>query len=103
MAPYKWPLFRFWRQRIIRDAGALTFTNPRQGEYAVGRGGKQYLAKAFVVTHLASQFTPRNQAPQYDVFHIVHTGNLYPGQTSAALMQGLRLFLDRTPAARGRV
>jgi hypothetical protein len=45
------------------------------------------------------------QPPQYDVFHIVHTGNFYSvGQhTSAAVMQGLRLFLDRTPAAQGRV
>lgn len=104
LAPYKWPLFQFWRQRILRDAGALTFTNPRQGEGILGCGGKRYLAKAFVVAHLPSQLSPRNQPQQYDVFHLVHTGNFYPeDHTSAAVMQGLRLFLDRTPAAHGRV
>jgi hypothetical protein len=102
-APYKWPLFQLWRRRILRDAGALTYTNPDQGESMLGPGGKRYLSKAFVVTHLPSHFTPRKQPPQFDVFHLAHTGNLYPGQTSAGLMQGLRLFLDRTPAARGQV
>jgi hypothetical protein len=99
VAPYKWPLFRVWLDAILRDAGALTFTNPNQAEDVLGRRGRRFLDKTFVVTHLP-QFTSGHQPPQYDTFHIVHTGNLYPGRTSAALMQGLRLFLDRTPAAR---
>jgi len=28
LAPYKWPMFATWRHRILRDAGALTFTIP---------------------------------------------------------------------------
>jgi hypothetical protein len=64
----------------------------------------QFMAKAFVVTHLPS-ITKRPSRPQQHArFHIVHTGNLNPpGHSSEALMRGLRLFLDRTPQARGRV
>jgi hypothetical protein len=102
LAPYKWPLFRFWRQRIIRDADALTFTNPLQAKDILS-GDARELAKSFVVSHLPSGATRANQTPQYDFFRIVHTGNIYYGRTSASLMQGLRLFLDRTPAARGPV
>ncbi len=98
VAPYKWPLFRMWLNAILQHAGALTFTNPNQAEDVLGGRGGRFLDKAFVVTHLA-QFTASPLPPQYDTFHIVHTGNLYPGRTSAALMTGLRLFLDRTPAA----
>jgi hypothetical protein len=102
LAPYKWPLFRFWRRRIIRDAGALTFTNPLQAKDILS-GDARDLAKAFVVSHLPSGFTRTSTPPQYDRFHIVHTGNIYYGRTSGSLMQGLRLFLDRTPGAHGRV
>jgi hypothetical protein len=102
LAPYKWPLFRFWRRRILADAGALTFTNPHQASAVLGAGGERHLAKSFVVTHLGSA-APRNVPQQHELFHIVHTGNFYPpGHTSAAVIQGLRLFVDRTPAARKR-
>jgi hypothetical protein len=104
LAPYKRPLFRLWRQRIMRDAGALTFTNPSQGRDFLLGAGEDYLCKTFVVTHLPTDPGRRARPPQFDLFHIVHTGNFYPpAQTSRALMQGLRLFLDRTPAARDRV
>jgi hypothetical protein len=102
-APYKWPLFHVWRRRIVRDAGAVTLTNPFQADDILGSLRQECQAKTFVVTHLPSD-TPRPPArPQYDAFHIVHTGNFYPGQTSAAVMQGLRLFLDRTPGARAHL
>jgi hypothetical protein len=101
LAPYKEPLFRLWRRRIIRDAGALTFTNPRQAEYMLGSHAPEATAKTFVATHLPSRFETRIQPPQYEQFHIVHTGNLYPSRHSgAALMQGVQLFLERTPEAR---
>jgi len=104
LAPYKWPLFRLWRDRIVRDAGALTLTNPGHSEDVLDGNRIQHLSKTFVVTHLPSQPSASNHPAQYDRFHLVHTGNFYPtAHTSAALMQGLRLFLDRTPAALGRV
>ena len=53
-APSKWPLFQFWRRRILADAGALTFTNPHQAAAVVGAGGERHLAKSFVVSHLCS-------------------------------------------------
>jgi hypothetical protein len=104
-AGYKWPLYQFWRRRILEDAGALTFTNPSEMLAVLGLGRERYRAKAFVVTHLPSTPGRKYSQPQYDVFHIVHTGSFYSlsGHTSATLMQGVRLFLDRTPAARGRV
>lgn len=105
LAAYKWPMFQFWRQRILEDAGALTFTNPYQASAVLGRYRKRYLAKSFVVTHLPSKPLRAPRPPQYDVFHIVHAGSFYSlvGHTSAAVMKGLRLFLDRTPAARGHI
>ena len=103
LAPYKAPLFRLWRQRIVRGAGALTFTNPDQAAEVLGPDRERSGAKAFVVPHVPSTPVLRHQ-PQYDVFHIVHAGNFYPpGHSSAALIQGLRMFIDQTPAARGRV
>jgi hypothetical protein len=102
LAPYKWPLFQIWRRRIIRDAGALTFTNPLQGKDILG-GRARHLAKSFVVAHLPSELAAPVRPPAYDEFHIVHTGNIYQGRTASGLMRGLRLFLDRTPDARGRV
>jgi hypothetical protein len=100
LAPYKAPLFQLWRQRIVRDAGALTFTNPFQAEEVVGAGAR-HRGKVFVVPHLSSQHSRRERPPQYDLFHLVHTGNFYPNQhTSAALIQGLARFLARTPSAR---
>ena len=102
LAPYKWPLYQLWRRRIFRDAGALTFTNPLQAQDVLGRR-RQYLDKAFVVAHLSSDAAPLPRPQQYDLFHIVHAGNVYYGRSAAALIGGLRLFLDRTPAARGRV
>ena len=104
LAPYKAPLFQFWRHRILRDAGALTFTNPRQAATVLGNTGRRYRSKAFVVTHLGSESRVRSRPQQYESFHIVHTGNLNPpGHTSEPLMRGLRIFLDRTPAAKGTV
>lgn len=102
LAPYKWPLFKFWRSAILGQAGALTFTNPAQAEDVLGPRGKRFLDKSFVVTHLP-EFQSSPVAPQYEHFHVVHTGNLYPGGTAAALMQGLRLFRDRTPSVEGRL
>jgi hypothetical protein len=104
-ASYKWPMFQAWRRRIFRDAGALTFTNPYQAADILGAQHRRYLSKAFVVTHLPSEPTRMPPAPRYDVFHIVHTGSFYSldSHTSATLMKGLRSFLDRTPAAHGRV
>jgi hypothetical protein len=104
LAPYKRPLFQLWRRRIVRDAGALTFTNPDQGRDFLRDTGDRYHHKSFVVTHLPTHPGRCAVAPQFDVFHIVHTGNFYPpDQTSRALMQGIRRFLDATPAARGKV
>lgn len=104
LAAYKRPLFRLWRRRIVRDAGALTFTNPGQGREFLRGFSPRHLEKAFVVTHLPTHHERHVPPPQYELFHIVHTGNFYPpSHTSAALLQGLRLFLDRTPAARGKV
>jgi hypothetical protein len=102
LAPYKWPLYQFWRRRIFADAGALTFTNPLQAADIL-RAHRRHLQKSFVVTHLSSSSVARNPPVAYDVFHIVHAGNVYYGRSSAALLAGLRLFLDRTPRARGRV
>jgi hypothetical protein len=102
-APYKPPLFRLWRRRIVRDAGALTFTNPDQALEVIGTA-THHLEKAFVVTHLPSEPERVWRPPQYEQFHLVHTGNFYPDQhTAAPMMQGLRLFLDRTPEARDHV
>jgi hypothetical protein len=102
LAPYKAPLFRFWRRRIVRDAGALTFTNPCLASELLG-GDRRLLAKSFVVAHLGSDPAPAPFRSRFDSFDIVHTGNFYPpGHTSAAIMQGLRLFLDRNPSARQR-
>lgn len=103
LAPYKAPLFARWRRRIVRDAGALTFSNPRQAREVLGSGARRYGHKAFVVAHLPSQLEPRGAPPQYDTFHIVHAGNFYTGQSPAPLLEGLRLFLDRHPAARATV
>jgi hypothetical protein len=101
LAPYKWPLFSLWRHRILRDAGALTFTNPGQAAEMVGHGRSSGRRKAFVVTHLASSPPAASAPPRGDRFHIVHTGNLYPpNHTFETVLQGLRLFLDRTPGAR---
>jgi hypothetical protein len=103
-APYKVPLFKLWRWRILRDAGALTFTNPRQAKVVLQSAAGRFMSKAFVVTHLPSTSERRNRPQQDNLFHIVHTGNLNPpDHSSAALLQGLRLFLDRTPRARNRV
>jgi hypothetical protein len=102
-APYKLPLFAMWRRRILREAGALTFTNPLQGDAVLGPAADRYHHKAFVVAHLPGRAAPA-RPQQFDTFHLVHSGNFYPPSHSAAtLMQGLRLFIDRTPAARGRV
>jgi hypothetical protein len=102
VAPYKWPLFQFWRRRILRDSGALTFTNPLQAAAVLGAGGERHLAKSFVVSHLYSA-AARNVPPQREFFHIVHAGNFYPpGHTASAIIQGLRMFVDRNPAARER-
>jgi glycosyltransferase involved in cell wall biosynthesis len=99
LAPYKWPLFRRWRRRIFTDAGALTFTNPAQAHATLGDHAPRCATKAFVVTHLPSRQAVR-RSPQYERFHLVHTGNLYaPHHSAEALLRGLRLFLDRTPAA----
>jgi hypothetical protein len=104
LAPHKAPLFHLWRHRILRDAGALTFTNPHQSAAVLGSTGERYRSKSFVVTHLGSESRVRSRPQQYESFHIVHTGNLNPpGHTSESLMRGLRMFLDRTPAARGKV
>ncbi len=110
LATYKWPMFQRWRRRILEDAGALSFTNPHEASAFLGRERERYLSKAFVVTHLPSATMWPSAAPQYDVFHIVHTGNFYflPGRspgvhTSGTVLHGLRLFLDRTPSAQGLV
>jgi glycosyltransferase involved in cell wall biosynthesis len=100
LAPYKWPLFELWRHRIIRDAGALTFSNPGQGRAILGRHAVRHKSKAFVVTHVASRPAPSSQPPQYDTFHLAHSGNLYPGQSARPLLEGLRRFLARRPEAR---
>jgi hypothetical protein len=103
--PYKTPLFRLWRRRIFRDAGALTFTNPDQAVAVLERVGAYARRKSFVVTHLAG----RERRPGSDVaprtcFHILHTGNLNPpGHTAAAFMHGLRLFIDRRPDVSSRI
>src|SRR5688572_19755704 len=104
LTAYKWPSFQFWRRRFLADADALTFTNPFQATAVLGRNRARYLHKSFVVTHLPSARLREYRPPPTDVFHIVHTGNFYSvrGHNAAALMQGLRLFLDRTPAAHGR-
>jgi hypothetical protein len=66
-----------------------------------GRWPSCYQRKSFVVTHLGSRATPTRAAPHYDRFRIVHTGNLYSrDHTAATLLQGLKVFLDRTPGAR---
>jgi glycosyltransferase involved in cell wall biosynthesis len=102
LAPYKWPLFQLWRNRIIRDAGALTFTNDLQAREFLGSQAEHHWRKCFVVAHLGSQKEPRDSRPQFDRFTIVHTGNFYPPlHTSAPLMRGLQLFLAATPEARG--
>jgi hypothetical protein len=101
LAAYKWPLFQRWRRRILRDAGALTFTNPAQARKQLGADWSTYGRKAFVATHVSSPRTRPARPPQYDRFHVVHTGNFYPpNHTAAALVQGIRIFLDRTPEAR---
>lgn len=102
LAPYKWPLYQFWRRRILRDAGALTFTNPLQGADIVSER-PEYLLKSFTVTHLATSGRVCTEPADATEFHIVHSGNVYFGRTAKALMVGLRRFLDRTPAAQGRV
>jgi hypothetical protein len=100
IAPYKWPLFGLWRRRILRDAGALTFTNPDQASAVLTRDAERYRAKSFIATHLGSDACPAGPPPA-DRFHIVHTGNFYPpGHSSGPLMQGLRLFLQQFPSAR---
>jgi hypothetical protein len=102
-APYKWPLFSMWRRRILNEAGALTFTNPLQGDAVLGREAGRFHHKAFVVAHLPCR-TATARPQQFNTFHLVHSGNFYPpSHTAGTLMQGLRLFIDRTPAARGRV
>jgi glycosyltransferase involved in cell wall biosynthesis len=105
LAAYKWPAFHVWRRRFLAHADALTFTNPYQAEAVLGRNRVQHLGKSFVVTHLASTSPRDYQPPPTDIFHIVHSGNFYEvrGHSAKTLLQGLRLFLDRTPAARGRV
>ena len=100
-APYKWPLFELWRRRILRDSGALTFTNPHQAKTFLKPHRTRDVAKSFVVTHLGSEGSMRRHPPQFDHFNIVHTGNFYPpGHSSATLIQGVQKFLERTPAAR---
>jgi hypothetical protein len=100
LAPYKWPLFQFWRRRLLTDAGALTFTNPHQAAAVLGVDAERHLAKSFVVSHLSSA-APRDVPQQREFFHIVHAGNFYPpGHTASAIMQGVRTFIDRNPAAR---
>jgi hypothetical protein len=104
LVPYKVPLFELWRRRFVRDANALTFTNPRLASAVLGNTAERHASKAFVVTHLPS--LPRSRTPpqQGDRFHIVHTGNFNPpGHSPRVLLQGIRLFLDRTRAALGRV
>lgn len=103
LVPYKAPLFTLWRHRIIRDAGALTFSNPRQAKEVLGAHARRFEHKAFVVAHLPSCLVPQPQPPQFETFHIVHAGNFYHGQSPAPLLQGLGLFLERNPAARHRV
>jgi len=104
LAPYKAPLFHVWRRRIFTDAGALTFTNPRQARAVLGSMTERFLSKAFVVTHLPTDSHRRSRPQQSELFHIVHTGNLNPpGHSSEALIRGLRLFLDRVPQARNKV
>jgi glycosyltransferase involved in cell wall biosynthesis len=103
LAPYKWPLFAMWRQRILRDAGALTFSNPRQAREILGAQAERYAGKAFVVAHLPTELGRRPGPPQYETFNIVHAGNFYSGQSPAALLEGLRIFLERTPGVRSRV
>jgi hypothetical protein len=105
LAGYKWPMFQAWRRRIFRDAGALTFTNPYQAAEILGGQHRRHLSKAFVVTHLPTEPRRAPRTQPYDEFHIVHAGSFYSlaGHTAATLMRGLRLFLDRTPAAHGRV
>ena len=100
LAPYKWPLFAWWRRRILNDAGALTFTNPMQGADVLGRWHARQARRAFVVPHLPSRRVGPHGMPEPGVFHIVHTGNLYAqDQPSKTLMHGLRLFIDRLPAS----
>ena len=79
--------------------------NPRQAKVVLGSAAGRFMSKAFVVTHLPSMAGCRDQVPQQDnLFHIVHTGNLNPpNHSSAALLQGLRIFLDRTPRAQEAV
>lgn len=104
LAPYKPPLYTLWRRRIVRDAGALTLTSPGYINDYLGTEGAPYVGKTFVVTHLPSRWPVSHRPPQFERFHIVHTGNFYPvDHTWATVLQGVRLFLDRTPEAIGRV
>src|SRR5262249_39744779 len=103
LAPHKFPLFELWRRRLLRDAPALTFTNPHQALDVLGSSASQYTGKSFVVTHLPSKRSMAVPDGQFDTFHIVHTGNFYsPEHSPRTLIEGLKLFLDRNPAARAR-
>ena len=101
MAPYKLPLFNLWRRRILRDAAALTFTNPAEARQVLAGAAARYESKVFVAAHLPCRRSGVAPPPQQEVFHLVHTGNLYPpGHTARTLMLGIQLFLTRRPEAR---
>lgn len=101
LAPHKYPLFELWRRRMLRDAPALTFTNPHQALEVLGSSARRYSGKSFVVTHLPSKRSMDVPAGQYKNFHVVHTGNFYsPAHSSRALIEGLAIFLERNPSAR---
>jgi hypothetical protein len=99
LAPYKPPLYAFWRRRILRDAGAITA--PSAALLAGLLPPASLPGRGFVVSHLASEAAPAVEPAAFEFFHIVHAGNFYPlAHTASGLLQGLQRFLERTPEAR---
>ncbi len=81
LAPYKLPLFALWRGRIVRDAAALTFTNPAEAAEVTRGNTTGVVRKTFVAAHLPSAAARPVRAPRFESFPPRSRRQLLPAGT----------------------
>jgi glycosyltransferase involved in cell wall biosynthesis len=90
------PNLQFWRSRLLRNAGAITFPCKRLGDYFVHKSNRRVL----VVPHIGTAATSERSS---DEFTLVHAGKLgvgdMTGRSIQPLLESFRRFLADRPSA----
>jgi hypothetical protein len=98
-------LSNFWMRRTLRHADLVTYPSNRLRHYQSTLSTIRHQSQ--IIPHVGNGqvWSEENEANGHSaVFHLVHAGKLgsneMTGRSAAALLEGLRLFLDKSKEAR---